>query len=83
MPDSTLLGLFESAAMGWTAFGLLVGVMLIIDLGLLSRSTTAMSMKSALVWSAVWISTALLFGVGVYFARGPEDSFRFLAGYLI
>jgi len=83
MPDSTLLGLFESATMGWTAFGLLVGVMLFIDLGLLSHSKSAMTMKSALIWSAVWISTALLFGVGVYFFRGPEDSFRFLAGYLI
>lgn len=83
MPDSTLLGLFESAAMGWTAFGLLVGVMLFIDLGLLSRRKSAMTMKSALIWSAVWISTALLFGVGVYFFRGPSDAFRFLAGYLI
>lgn len=83
MPDSTLLGFFETAAMGWTAFGLLVGVMLFIDLGLLSRRTSAMTMKSALTWSAVWISTALIFGAGVYFLRGSGDGFRFLAGYLI
>lgn len=80
---SPVLGLFENPAMGWTAFGLLVGIMLFIDLGLLSRRSSAMTMKSALIWSAVWISTALLFGVGVYFFKSPADSYRFLAGYFI
>lgn len=83
MTASPILGQIDQAALGWSAFGLLVGIMLFIDLGLLSRRSSAMTMKSALTWSAVWISTALLFGVGVYFFRGPGDSFRFLAGYLI
>ena len=40
-------------------------------------------MGEALVWSVVWISTALLFNVGVYFWFGRERALEFLTGYLI
>lgn len=69
---------------GWVAFGVVVTIMMCIDLGVGSRRTQEMSMKSALAWSAVWISTALLFAVGVYFFREDKnDAGQFLAGYLI
>jgi tellurite resistance protein TerC len=39
--------------------------------------------KEALSWSAVWISLALLFNIGVYFFKGPQAGLEFLTGYLI
>ncbi len=40
-------------------------------------------MKEALVWSAVWIVTALLFNLGIWWLLGRGPALDFLAGYLI
>lgn len=47
-------------------------VMIAIDLGLFHRKSHAVKTKEALIWCAVWISLALLFGVGVYHYKGPQ-----------
>jgi len=39
--------------------------------------------KEALLWSAVWISMALLFNYGIYYFMGKEKALEFLTGYLI
>jgi tellurite resistance protein TerC len=35
------------------------------------------------LWTAVWITLALLFNLGVYSWLGPERGLEFLTGYLI
>lgn len=40
-------------------------------------------MREALTWSAVWISLALIFNVGVWYTRGHDAALEFLAGYLL
>lgn len=40
-------------------------------------------MREALSWSAVWISLAFAFNIGVYFLKGPDSALEFLAGYLL
>ena len=67
----------------WVAFNLFVLMMLAIDLGIFNRNAHEVRVKEALVWSAVWISLALLFNAIVYFWRGQEAALQFLAGYLI
>ncbi len=57
----------KSMVLIWCGFILLVVLMLVIDLGVFHRQSHEISMKEALVWSAVWIAMALLFGVFVYF----------------
>lgn len=57
--------------------------MLAIDLGIFDRKAHAVKIREALVWSAVWIALALLFNVGVYLWRGPEQALEFFTGYLI
>ncbi|MEK7413998.1 MAG: TerC/Alx family metal homeostasis membrane protein [Planctomycetota bacterium] len=52
----------------WIAFVGFVLVMLALDLGVFHRKSQVVSVKEALVWSAVWISMGLLFAVFVYFA---------------
>jgi tellurite resistance protein TerC len=39
--------------------------------------------KKALRWVIFWISIALAFNIGVYFALGPRKAVEFLTGYII
>lgn len=48
---------------GFTAFVLLL---LALDLGMFQREAHAVTMREATVWSAVWISLALLFNLAFY-----------------
>ena len=57
--------------------------MLGLDLGVFHRKAHAVTVREALVWSAVWIALALLFNMGVYFWSGPKPALDFLTGYLI
>src|SRR5689334_3366967 len=51
----------------WIGFILLVLSLLALDLGVFHRKAHVVHVKEALVWSAVWITIALLFSVFVYF----------------
>lgn len=64
-------------------FNLMVLVLLALDLGFFHKESHVINIKEALVSSAVWISLALLFNIGIYYFRGSEDGLAFLTGYLI
>ena len=67
----------------WAGFLLFVLLMLALDLGVFHRNSHEVKIREALIWSAVWISLALLFNVGVYFLMGKEKAIEFLTGYVI
>jgi tellurite resistance protein TerC len=67
----------------WIFFNIFVLAMLALDLGVFHRKAHVIKIKEALVWSAVWVTLALLFSLGIYFWRGPETALEFLTGYLI
>ena len=67
----------------WIGFHIFVFLMLALDLGVFHRKSHAVTMREALSWSAVWISLALIFNIGVYFVKGPHSALEFLAGYLL
>jgi tellurite resistance protein TerC len=67
----------------WIIFNLVVILLLTFDLGVFHRRAHAVEFKEALGWSAVWITLALLFNLGVYVVRGPDTALQFLTGYLI
>jgi tellurite resistance protein TerC len=67
----------------WVIFNVFVLGMLALDLLVLHRKAHAVSLREALAWSCVWVSLALLFGLGVYFVRGGEKALEFLTGYVI
>jgi tellurite resistance protein TerC len=64
-------------------FTVLVGFMLYIDLFLFNRKAHAISIRSALIWSAIWISTALIFDVFIYFELGSAKALEYLTAYLL
>src|SRR5918999_2982036 len=67
----------------WVGFGIFILLMLSLDLGLLNRKAHAPSYKEASMWSAVWVSLALIFSVGIFRYLGTEKGLEFLAGYII
>ncbi len=67
----------------WIVFGVVVVGMLALDLGVFHRHSHTVKLKEALVWSAVWISLALLFNLGVWIQEGSDPALRFLTAYLI
>jgi tellurite resistance protein TerC len=67
----------------WVVFNVFVLGVLAVDLLVLHRKAHAVSLREAAAWSCVWVSMALLFGLGVYFFRGGEKALEFLTGYVI
>jgi tellurite resistance protein TerC len=57
--------------------------MLALDLGVIHKKTHKVPVKEAVVWSAVWISLALLFNLFVFFEFGKTKALEFLTGYVI
>ena len=67
----------------WIAFIAFIILLLSLDLGVFHRKTHEVKIKEALIWSAVWISLALIFNYGIYYFMGKEKALEFLTGYLI
>jgi tellurite resistance protein TerC len=67
----------------WIGFHLFVFIMLALDLGVFHKHTHKVPVKEAVVWSAVWISLALLFNIFVFFEFGKIRALEFLTGYVI
>ncbi len=66
----------------WALFTLVVVALLGLDLGLQRRKET-ISVRKALLWSAIWIAFALVFGVVLYFWQGRTASLEFATAYVI
>jgi tellurite resistance protein TerC len=67
----------------WTGFIVFVFIMLALDLGVFHRKTHEVKIREALIWSAVWISLALIFNYGIFIFMGKEKAIEFLTGYVI
>ena len=79
----------------WTAFIIMVCVMLVIDLGLFNKEAHAITTKEATAWSAFWVSFASLFSIVIYYiyVNGLVDNplslspyqalITYLTGYII
>ena len=73
--DTTLL-----LGAGFTAF--IVGA-LALDLGVFHRKAHVVGAREALSWTVVWVTLAVLFGIGVFVARGSETAVEYFTGYVI
>uniref|UniRef100_A0A832G6G8 TerC/Alx family metal homeostasis membrane protein n=1 Tax=Ignavibacterium album TaxID=591197 RepID=A0A832G6G8_9BACT len=59
--------------------------MLMIDLYVTDHRRGKITLKASLIWSGIWIVTALLFNVFLYFylEQGHQKAIEFLTGYII
>jgi TerC family integral membrane protein len=69
----------------WIVFVILALIIIIVDLYVTDHRRGKIGLKKSLIWSGVWISTALLFFVAIHFflEKGPHRSLEFITGYLI
>jgi tellurite resistance protein TerC len=67
----------------WIVFGALVAGILILDLGVLSRSARAWTLGRAARWSACVVAVALSFGLVVWWGAGSRRALEYYTGYLI
>jgi tellurite resistance protein TerC len=72
----------NSAAL-WIGFSLFILFMLSLDLGLFNRKAHAVRYREAAIWSAVWVSLAMIFAGIVFYYQGSDLGFKFLTGYVI
>jgi tellurite resistance protein TerC len=67
----------------WAGFNVFVIAMLALDLGVFHRKAHAVSLKESLTWTAVWITLALIFNLGVWHYSGSTKALEFFTGYVI
>jgi len=69
----------------WIIFWIIVFILFYVDLYVTGHRKGKITLKSSLIWSGVWICTALLFNVFLYFylEDGHHKALEFLTGYLI
>ena len=67
----------------WTGFAVTLGIMFILDLGVLNRKSHEISFGEAASWTSAWVTLALAFNIGVFYELGKEKALEFLAGYLV
>src|SRR5579885_2102460 len=67
----------------WVGFTLVVLTLLAIDLGVFHRASHEVHFREAVIWTAVWITLALLFDGALYWRYGSRIGLEFFTGYLI
>jgi TerC family integral membrane protein len=67
----------------WIGFISFVLVAVALDLGVFHRKAHKISAKESLVWSVVWITLALAFGLWILHGYGRQPALEFFTGYLI
>ena len=82
----------------WASFLLLIAIVVALDLGVFHRKVHVVTLPEALGWTAIWVSLALAFNVGVYYLyeinpsgwdmdteqlTGAEAAVQFFTGYLV
>ncbi|MBS1794201.1 MAG: TerC family protein [Acidobacteria bacterium] len=67
----------------WILFFAVVLTALAVDLGIANRKSHAPKRSETLIWSAVWVSLALLFNGFILWQFGGFKAKEFLTGYII
>ena len=67
----------------WVGFSIFIVTMLGLDLGLFNRKAHTIRYREAWIWSAVWVTLALIFAGLVFHYQGSQRGLEFLTGYLI
>jgi tellurite resistance protein TerC len=67
----------------WILFNIVIILLLLADLTLINRDGRVVSFRQALLTSAIWVSLALVFALGIHHWMSPVKSLEFVTGYVI
>jgi len=67
----------------WVVFLTAIGIFLALDLGVFHRDAHVVSTREALGWTALWVSLAVAFGIGVFAWQGSTVGIQWFTGYVV
>ena len=67
----------------YLTFGLVLVIALVLDLGLMSKKNTAVSMKQALYQTIFWVGLSVAFCVFLWFEKTPIVATKYFTAYLM
>lgn len=67
----------------YTAFGIIIALFLIIDLGFMHKQASRITFKEALYQSIFWVLISVAFGLAILFlGGGSEQTFEYFSAYI-
>ncbi|MFA5375628.1 MAG: TerC family protein [Dehalococcoidia bacterium] len=82
--DSVIVTSTPMPVWAWLAFGAIIIVLLVLDMKVFHRKSSVITIKQSLLWTAFWISLALLFNLGLWlWRRDTGMALDYLTCYLI
>jgi len=67
----------------WIALPVVVITALVLDLFVFHKANEPIPTRDAFIWTGIWASLGLLFGVAIWVMLGPTVGTEFFTGYLI
>src|SRR5258706_10445462 len=82
-----MLGIADIAARHWIIFIVAVVGLLALDLGVFHRKARVVTIREAIIWTAIWFMTAMAFGLLIAPAAlsdwQRQQTKEFITGYII
>lgn len=75
--------MFEITFWHWVAFVAFLILMLALDLGVFNKKQHEITVKEALITSAIWVVLSLAFNAVVFYLWDHQKGLEFLTGYLL
>ena len=69
--------------LNWIAFNLFIVIAIALDLRVFHRRPHKIKIREAAIASFGWIAVSVLFGLGMFYFRGPQPALEFFTGYLL
>jgi tellurite resistance protein TerC len=73
----------SSTELSYLVFGVVLLFAVILDLGLLSKRSKAITIKKALYQTSLWIGLALAYGIFVWYTQGKLIAVEYISAYLM
>jgi tellurite resistance protein TerC len=67
----------------YIVFGTILVLALVLDMGLLSKKNTVVSLKTALLQTVFWVLLAFAFGAYIFLVKGSGDAISYVSAYLL
>ena len=67
----------------WAGFHLFILAVLALDLGVVNRRSRAARPREAAIWTAAWVTLAMLFAAGIWTWSGHQRAIDFVTGYIV
>jgi tellurite resistance protein TerC len=67
----------------YIVFSSVIVLALILDLGLLSKKNTVISLKAAVIQTAFWVFLSFLFCGFIWYENGRDDALQYVSAYLL